>query len=120
MHLFDSLKHRGEFEPLMSTALAQVAMMTLKPGRASDDDVRNEHPRCEQWIFVISGSCTATVVPRGKSPRQMRLKRGALLVIQRGERHRIENSGKSLFRAITFYMPPAYDAQGDVLPTAKR
>ena len=62
-------KRRGEFDLLAVTKSAQGAMMTLKPGASSDDEVRNEHPKCEQWLFVVSGTGSATVQPRGGAAR---------------------------------------------------
>lgn len=89
--------------------------MTLKPGSASDDEVRNEHPRSEQWLMVLSGQGAATVVPKGSKPRFVTLRPGTLLLIERGERHRIKNTGASDLRTINFYAPPAYDSAGEVL-----
>ena len=47
---------RGLFDVLAITKNAQAAMMTLRPGQSSSDEIENEHPRCEQWLFVIT--CT--------------------------------------------------------------
>jgi mannose-6-phosphate isomerase-like protein (cupin superfamily) len=120
MHLIQTTLHRGEFEPLMATRLGQAAMMTLRPGGSSDDEVSNEHPRSEQWLYVITGSGVATVVPKGGGPRQVQLKPGSLLVIERGERHQIRNSSRKNLQTLNFYLPPAYRAEGTVLPRAKR
>jgi hypothetical protein len=52
-------QHRLETEILHRPpqhAHAQAAMMTLRPGQSSSDEPVNEHPRCEQWLFVIAGA----------------------------------------------------------------
>ena len=61
-------------------------MMTLRPGQSTSDQVENEHPRCEQWLYVIRGVGRATV---GK--QSVALKTGSLLLIENGEPHRITN-----------------------------
>ncbi len=43
----------------------------------------------------------------------------ALLLIERGERHEIRNTGRQLLKTLNFYSPPAYTAAGDELPAAK-
>src|SRR5581483_6142711 len=98
---------RGSFDLLAATRTAQAAMMTLRPGAASDDEPSNEHPQSEQWLFVIAGSGTATV-----GRRRVRLRKNSLLVIEKRERHRIENTGRRPLVTISFYSPPAYDARG--------
>src|SRR4051812_25748722 len=88
MHLISTAgrQRRSTFAVLHSTAAAQAAMMTLRPGQSSSDDPVNEHPRCEQWLFVISGTGRATA---GKRARRVALKPNALLVIEQGEPHQI-------------------------------
>ena len=39
-------------------------MMTLQPGGTSDDEPSNEHPRSEQWVFVLSGTGEALIGKR--------------------------------------------------------
>src|SRR5437870_2199798 len=51
---------RGFFEVLASTRSSQAAMMTIRPGQATGEP-QNEHPRSEQWLFVVSGSGRALV-----------------------------------------------------------
>jgi len=56
------------FKVLHGTSDAQIAMMTLKPGQSTADEPVNEHPRCEQWMFILSGSGRAIYMPfRGES-----------------------------------------------------
>jgi mannose-6-phosphate isomerase-like protein (cupin superfamily) len=106
---------RKFFKVLASSDAAQAAMMALRPGQKSDEEVENEHPNAEQWLFVISGSGTARV---GK--RKVALQANSLLLIERDERHQIENTGRRHpLVTLNFYVPPAYDPKGNVLPRAK-
>lgn len=89
-------------------------MMTLKPGQSTTDEPENEHPRCEQWLFVISGTGRAIV---GK--KRIRLREGSLLLIKKNESHQITNTGRSPMQTINFYAPPAYTSGGNVRPSVK-
>jgi mannose-6-phosphate isomerase-like protein (cupin superfamily) len=107
-------KFRSLFKVLHSTATAQAAMMTLRPGQSSSDEVVNEHPRCEQWLYVISGAGKATV---GK--RSLAIRANSLLVIEQGEAHKITNTGHKPLVTFNVYVPPAYTAQGDLKALAR-
>jgi mannose-6-phosphate isomerase-like protein (cupin superfamily) len=102
-------KQRWFFKVMYSTSSAQAAMMTLRPGQSSSDEPVNEHPRCEQWLFVVSGTGRAIV---GK--QRVTIKANSLLVIEQGEPHRITNTGKSPLVTLNVYVPPAYTADGDL------
>ncbi|HEX5105971.1 MAG TPA: cupin domain-containing protein [Pirellulaceae bacterium] len=112
--------HRGRFQPLAATRRAQVAKMELRPGESSDEEVSNEHPRSEQWLYVVRGTGSATVIPRHGRRRRIPLKAGSLLVIEAGERHQIRNTGRKLLSTVNFYVPPAYSKGGNVLPQTSR
>jgi mannose-6-phosphate isomerase-like protein (cupin superfamily) len=105
---------RGAFDVLESTRLAQAAKMTLRPGAASDSQPSNEHPHSEQWLFVVSGTGEAIVHDRTGKARRTKLRPNSLLVIERGERHQIKNTGRRQLATINVYVPPAYDREGDV------
>src|SRR5712671_3075159 len=108
MKVVQTSRFRAEFEPFAATDMAQAAFMQLPPGGKSDDELSNEHPRSEQWLYVVGGTGTATVVSRGGSRRSVKLRSGNLLVIEAGELHQIKNSGKRPLTTINFYVPPAY------------
>ena len=120
MKLIRTKSHRGSFEPLCATGKSQAAMMTLAPGESSDEEFSNEHPRSEQWLYVISGRGTAAVGRQKHRPRQVRLSAGALLVIEQRELHQITNSGTAPLRTLNIYVPPAYQANGALRASAKR
>jgi mannose-6-phosphate isomerase-like protein (cupin superfamily) len=104
---------RKEFDLLHKTRSVQAAMMTLKPGGTSDDEPSNEHPASEQWLFVVSGSAEALIGKKRAALRRVPIQEGSLLLIEKGELHQIKNIGRKLLRTVNFYMPPAYDSNGE-------
>jgi mannose-6-phosphate isomerase-like protein (cupin superfamily) len=112
MKSFKTGKIRAGFKLVGASSSVQAAVMTLKPGGASSDDVENEHATSEQWLFVLAGAGAAVVRKLGGRKRQVKLAEGDLLLIEKGEFHQIKNTGKRVFRSINFYAPPAYDAKG--------
>jgi mannose-6-phosphate isomerase-like protein (cupin superfamily) len=110
---------RGRFNVVAMTAQLQAAMMSLRGDEKSDEELCNEHPRSEQWLFVISGKGTATVIPKGGRRRTIALRPGSLLIIQRGEKHQIKNAGHRPLRTINFYSPPAYQKNGTLRPSQR-
>ena len=57
---------------------------------------------------MVSGSGVA-VVEGVRVP----LKAGRLLVIERGERHEVRNTGRTLLKTLNFYYPPAFTKGGN-------
>ena len=102
-------KSRAEFAVLASTRAAQAAIMTLQPGASSGERVQNEHPNAEQWLFAISGAGRATV-----GRRTVKISQHSLLLIEKGEPHKITNTGRSPLVTLNVYVPPAYRKSGDV------
>jgi len=93
---------------------SQAAEMVIAPGE-SEGDERNRHRGADQWLFVVAGRGDALVKKRG-----YKLVPGSLMLIERGERHEIKNTGRTLLRTLNFYVPPAYTRRGDELPRGKR
>ena len=106
-------KKRGKFSLLAHTREAQAAMMTLRPGGMSDDEPSNEHSGSEQWLFVISGSGEAKIGKQKGRLRRVKLQQNSLFIIEKGELHQIRNTGQRSLRTINFYVPPAYDENGE-------
>ena len=104
---------RKSFALLHSTRNLQAAAMTLKPGGTSDDEPSNEHPRSEQWLFVISGSGEARVGSVRNKLRRVKLEENSMLLIEKGELHQIKNIARKELRTINFYAPPAYGGGGE-------
>ena len=106
--------HRSFFRVLTSSGSAQAAMMVLKPGQSTGEK-QNEHPRAEQWLYVISGAGRARV-----GRRSVKLKEGSLLLVEQNEEHQVENTGrKKPLVTLNLYVPPAYTRAGDVRLRAK-
>jgi mannose-6-phosphate isomerase-like protein (cupin superfamily) len=93
---------------------AQAAEMVIAPG-GSEGGPDNRHRGADQWLYVVSGTGVAIV-----DGRRVPLRAGRLLVIARGERHEIRNSGRTLLKTLNFYYPPAFDADGDPVGPGRR
>lgn len=50
---------------------------------------------------------------------QTGLKPGKLVLIEAGDRHEIRNTGRSLLKTISVYVPPAYRDEETELPAGK-
>lgn len=101
------------FRVAVNNPRAQAAEMVIPPGD-SEGDPRNRHGGADQWLFVVAGTGIARVNGRGYP-----LRSGTLLLIERGDRHEIRNTGRGLLRTLNWYVPPAYDRRGNELPAAK-
>jgi len=88
------------FEVVMETDEAQVAEMTVGPGR-SVGGPENYHADSDQWLFVVSGTGVVTV-----DSDAHRVDAGNLVRIEAGERHGIENDGDEPLETVNFYTPP--------------
>ncbi len=97
------------FTPLLSSASVQAATMVLRPGQSSSDEPEEEHPKAEQWLFIVKGIGRAKA--RGRS---ISLKAGSLLLIEKNERHQLINTGRVPLVTVNFYSPPAYSPEGEV------
>jgi mannose-6-phosphate isomerase-like protein (cupin superfamily) len=108
------LKFKKGFRVIPGNRRAQAAEMVIPPGE-SEGDERNRHRGADQWLFVVAGRGDALV-----KDRRYKLVPGSLILIERGERHEIRNTGRTLLRTLNFYAPPAYKKGGDELPRGKR
>ena len=102
-----TLRFGKGFRVAFDVRKAQAAEMVIAPG-GSEGGTDNRHRGADQWLFVVSGSGVATV--EGK---RIPLRAGKLLVIEKGERHEVRNTGRTLLKTLNFYYPPAFDAEGD-------
>ena len=108
------LKFGKGFRVAIDSRRAQAAEMVIGPGDA-EGDPQNRHRGADQWLFVVSGTGFALI-----NGKRCALKQGTLMLIEHGDRHEIRNTGRALLRTLNFYVPPAYDSDGDELPPAKR
>ena len=81
----------------------QAAEMVIAPGD-KEGGPDNRHQGADQWLFVVEGTGLAII-----EGSRRRLRRGSLVLIERGERHEVRNTGRTLLRTLNFYSPPVYD-----------
>ena len=108
-----ALRFGKGFRVALGNRRAQAAEMVLAPG-GSEGDSDNRHRGADQWLYVVAGTGTAVV-----NGRRITLGRGKLLLIERGDRHQIRNTGRGLLRTLNIYVPPAYARDGDERPAGK-
>jgi len=101
------------FRVAITSTRAQAAEMVIAPGGA-EGGAQNRHRGADQWLFVVTGTGTARI-----NGRRYPIRSGTLLLIERGDRHEIRNTGRGMLRTLNWYLPPAYDRRGDELPAAK-
>lgn len=102
MQRIDTSSATGFFDVVGGTERSQAATMVLDPG-ASTGGPSNAHAASDQWLYVVSGTGTATV--GGESHA---LRAGTLLLIEPGETHEIANAGNEPLVTVNVYAPPEY------------
>jgi mannose-6-phosphate isomerase-like protein (cupin superfamily) len=107
------LSRRAGFHVGVTTRQAQAAMMVLTPG-GSEGGPGNRHRGSAQWLYVVEGRGQATV-----NGRRIPLKAGTLVLIERGDRHAVRNTGRRFLKTLNLYVPPAYRPDGQALPRGK-
>lgn len=109
----EHLKFTKGFRVGVRNRRSQAAQMVLAPG-GKEGGPENRHRGADQWLFVISGRGAAIV-----NGRRHALQRGSLVLIERGDRHEIRNTGSTALKTLNIYVPPAYNSDGDELPAGK-
>ena len=109
-----SLRFGKGFRVAFGNRRAQAAEMVIAPGDC-EGGPDNRHRGADQWLFVVSGKGSATV-----NGRSAALKPGTILLIEAGDTHEIRNSGRSLLKTLSVYVPPAYTKRGDELPRGRK
>src|SRR5262245_13057955 len=95
------LRLKRDFAVVLGNKHAQAAEMVLPPGK-SEGGSDNRHRGADQWLLVVSGSGHAIV-----NRRRHRLRAGTLLLIERGDKHEIKNTGRENLVTVNLYVPPA-------------
>ena len=101
------------FRPLLALRGVQAAQMVIASGDG-EGGADNVHRGADQWLYVVSGSGVAIV-----DGARRRLRAGSLLLVERGERHEIRNTGCTPLKTLNFYSPPAYRDDGEPLPAGR-
>jgi mannose-6-phosphate isomerase-like protein (cupin superfamily) len=101
------------FRVAIGNRRCQAAQMVIEPGD-SEGGPQNRHHGTDQWLYVVAGKGLARV-----NGRPYRLAAGVLLLIERGNKHEVKNTGRTPLRTLNFYTPPAYRKDGKELPAAR-
>jgi|SRR3954469_485719 mannose-6-phosphate isomerase-like protein (cupin superfamily) len=108
-----NLRFGKGFSVALSNKRAQAATMVIPAGDC-EGGPDNRHRGADQWLFVLSGKGEATV-----GRRVHRLSANSMLLIERGATHEIRNTGRTPLMTLSFYVPPAYRADGEELPRGR-
>jgi mannose-6-phosphate isomerase-like protein (cupin superfamily) len=106
-----TLELSEEFKILLKGDTSQAAEMVLKTGDV-EGGPDNIHKGSDQWLFIVSGSGMAKI-----NGRHVPLRQNDLVLIEKGDVHEIRNTGRKPLCTLNFYVPPAYKANGDPLPS---
>ena len=95
-------KAKEWFEVLQTSERSQTAVMTLAPGKSSGEKAE-AHDDSDQVLLILEGELIGEVGDDHQS-----LKRGDVIMIPSGVKHRFTNRAQK--RAVTFnvYSPPVY------------
>jgi mannose-6-phosphate isomerase-like protein (cupin superfamily) len=102
------------FRVVLGDGHSQAAQMTLGPGE-TEGGPDNRHRGADQWLYVLSGTGVAVV-----NGERVELSEGTLVLIQRGDRHEIRNTGDTPLKTLNVYVPPVYTDQGEELPAGRK
>jgi len=90
------------FQVLQTTKRSQTAMMTLEPGAASGEKAE-AHDDSDQVLLLLQGELIGEV-----GDERPRLKKGDVIVIDAGTKHRFANASDKTAVTFNVYSPPAY------------
>ncbi len=110
----EHLKFEEDFRVVFQLREVEAAEMTLAPGD-HEGGADNRHRGADQWLYVVSGNGLAVI-----EDVEQELKAGSLLVVEKGEKHEIRNTGSAPLKTLNFYSPPAYDRNEDPLPAGRK
>ena len=108
-----NLRFGRGFRVAIGNRRSQAAEMVIAPGKA-EGDPDNRHRGADQWLYVLSGTGVATV-----NDKKYPLRAGSLMLIERGDRHEVRNTGRGMMKTLNFYVPPAYATDEEELPAGK-
>ena len=98
-------KAKDWFEVLQTGERSQTAMMTLAPGDATGDKAE-AHEKSDQVLLILDGELTGEV-----GDQRPHLKKGDVIIIPAGMRHRFVNRANKPAVTFNVYSPPAYPAR---------
>jgi mannose-6-phosphate isomerase-like protein (cupin superfamily) len=109
----EQLTFRPGFRVSIGNGRSQAAVMVLAAG-GKEGGADNRHQGADQWLLVVEGSGAAII-----NGRKMTLKPGKILLIEAGDRHEIRNTGRTLLKTVSVYVPPAYRDEENELPAGR-
>jgi mannose-6-phosphate isomerase-like protein (cupin superfamily) len=104
MNVTNISEAKGWFEVLQTGERSQTAMMTLAPGDATGDEAE-AHEKSDQVLLILGGELTGEV-----GDQRPHLKKGDVIIIPAGVKHRFVNRAKKPAVTFNVYSPPAYPA----------
>jgi mannose-6-phosphate isomerase-like protein (cupin superfamily) len=104
MNVTNISEAKGWFEVLQTGERSQTAMMTLAPGDATGDEAE-AHEKSDQVLLILGGELTGEV-----GDQRPHLKKGDVIIIPAGVKHRFVNRAKKSAVTFNVYSPPAYPA----------
>ena len=110
----ERLEFKEDFRVVFQCREVQAAEMTLDPG-GDEGGPDNRHRGADQWLYVVSGEGLAII-----DGVEQQLQAGSLLVVEKGQKHEIRNTGSAPLKTLNFYSPPAYDCNEDPLPAGRK
>jgi mannose-6-phosphate isomerase-like protein (cupin superfamily) len=109
----DQLSFRPGFRLSVGNVHSQAAVMVL-PAGGREGGPDNNHQGADQWLFVVEGTGAAII-----NGHKTILKTGMMVLIEAGDRHEIRNTGRSLLKTVSVYVPPAYRDEETELPAGR-
>ena len=97
-------KANAWFEVLQTGERSQTAMMTLAPGDVTGQKAEARE-KSDQLLLMLDGELTGEVGDEHPS-----LKKGDVIIIPAGVKHRFVNRAKKPAATFNVYSPPAYPA----------
>jgi mannose-6-phosphate isomerase-like protein (cupin superfamily) len=92
------------FEVLQTGKRSQTAMMTLEPGKSSG--AKEGHKNSDQVLLLLEGEVDGEV-----GDERATLKKGDVLLIPAGMKHRFTNRSDKPVVTFNVYAPPEYPAE---------
>lgn len=101
------------FHVAIGNKRSQCATMTIPPG-GKEGGNDNKHDGADQWLLIVKGSGEAIV-----NGHEYDLTENTVMLIERGDTHEIRNTGQTPMKTLNFYVPPAYEKDGNELPAGE-
>lgn len=109
----EQLTFRPGFRLSVANDRSQAAVMVLAVG-GREGGTGNRHKGADQWLYIAEGIGVALI-----NGHRTPLKPGKVILIEAGDRHEIRNTGRTLLKTVSVYLPPAYRDEDTELPAGR-